>query len=178
MFQITLRDKPWFKKWPTEVPKSLSYPKVPLSELLKKAAREQPNQTAIAYLNVEISYEKLDRLSSQFAAGLEDLGVAKGDRVAIYLPNIPQFIIAYYGILKAGAVLTAISPLHREREVEYQLNDSEAETIVTLDSLYPIVSAVRRRTKLKRAIITCLEEYTDKPSALETKNNGDKRLFL
>ena len=79
---------------------------------------------------------KLDLLSNQFANALVKLGVKKGDRVALFLPNIPQFIIAYFGILKAGAVVTAISPLHREREVEYQLNDSGAQTIVTLDSLY------------------------------------------
>ena len=67
------------------------------------------------------------------------LGVKKGDRVAIFLPNIPQFVVAYFGILKAGAVATSISPLHREREVEYQLNDSGAETVVALDSLFPII---------------------------------------
>jgi long-chain acyl-CoA synthetase len=156
------QSKLWFKNWPEEVPKNLSYPKVPLFELLRKAAREHPTQAAIACLNMEISYESLDRLSDQFAAGLSDLGVAEGDRVALYLPNVPQFIIAYYGILKACGVLTAISPMHREREVEYQLNDSEAETIVTLDSLYPIVAAVWQRTQLKHALVTSLEEYTSK----------------
>jgi long-chain acyl-CoA synthetase len=81
------------------------------------------------------------------------------------LPNIPQFVIAYYGVLKAGGVLTAISPLHKEREVDYQLNDSEAETIIALDSLYPIVKNVWSKTKLKRAIITTLEEYGSKRQA-------------
>ena len=70
------------------------------------------------------------------------------------MPNIPQFIIAYFGALKAGAVVTAISPLHREREVEFQLTDSGAETIVVLDSLYPIVEKVREKTQVKNVIIT------------------------
>jgi long-chain acyl-CoA synthetase len=80
------------------------------------------------------------------------------------LPNIPQFIIAYYGILKVGAVLTAISPLHREREVEYQLADSEAHAIVTLDSLLPIVEAVWQKTKLKYAIVTSADEFAQTPT--------------
>ena len=98
-------------------------------------------------------------LSNQFANSLVKLGVKKGDRVAIFLPNIPQFIIAYFGMLGAGAVVTAISPLHREREVEYQLNDSGSQTIVALDLLYPIISKVKEKTKLKNVILTGLDEY-------------------
>jgi len=79
--------------------------------------------------------------------------------VAIFLPNIPQFIIAYFGILKAGGVVTAISPLHREREVEYQLNDSGAQTIVVLNSLYPIIAKVKQKTQLKNILVTGLDEY-------------------
>ena len=101
------------------------------------------------------------------------LGVKKGDRVAIFLPNIPQFVIAYFGILKTGAVLTAISPLHREREVEYQLSDSEAETIIALDSLYPIVEKVWQKTTLKHAIVTSLEEYASK-TAVSTSESEQK----
>ena len=81
------------------------------------------------------SYAQLEVLSNQFANALVKLEVDIGDRVAVFLPNIPQFIIAYFGALKAGGVVTAISPLHREREVEYQLCDSGAKTIVAQDSL-------------------------------------------
>jgi long-chain acyl-CoA synthetase len=158
-------DKSWFKSWPGDVPKRLSYPEVPLCEILRKTAKAHPEKVSIAYFDREITYEELDVFSDQFAAALAGLGVGKGDRVAIFLPNTPQFIIAYYGILKAGAVLTPISPMHREREMEYQLSDSEAETIVALDSVYPIVEAVWRKTKLKRAIITSLEEYASKTAA-------------
>ena len=86
-----------------------------------------------------------------------------------FLPNIPQFVIAYFGVLKAGAVLTAISPLHKEREVEYQLCDSEATAIVALDSLYPIVANVWQKTKLKHVIVTSLEEYAAKPAVPASK---------
>ena len=137
---------------------------MPLYQLLRKTAAEHQDKTAIVYFDREITYGELDKLSDRFAAGLVGLGVRKGDRVAIFLPNIPQFIIAYYGILKAGAVLTTISPLHREREVEYQLADSEAQTIITLDSLYPVLEAVWQKTKLKHAVITTAEEYSKSSS--------------
>jgi long-chain acyl-CoA synthetase len=152
-------DSPWTKSWPTEVSQNLNYPKVPLFELLRKTAKQYPQKPAIVYFDRQITYVELDLLSDEFAAGLLRLGVGKGDRVAMFLPNIPQFIIAYYGILKAGAVLTAISPLYREREVEHQLVDSEAKTIITLDSLYPIVETVWQKTSLKNVIVTKPDEY-------------------
>jgi len=172
---MSTEEKPWFRLWPSDVPKNMKYPAVPLQGVLKKTAEEHPEKTAITYFEGEITYGELDALSDQFAAALASLGVKQGDRVAIFLPNVPQFVIAYFGILKTGAVLTAISPLHREREVEYQLSDSEAKTIIALDSLYPIVEYVWQKTKLKRAIVTSLEEYASKtavsPSRMEQKPN-------
>ena len=155
-------NKPWFRSWPADVPQTMEYPDVPLHRILKKTANEYPRKTAMVYCEREVFYSELDALSDRFASALASLNVKKGDRVALFLPNIPQFIIAYYGILKVGAVVTAISPLHREREIEYQLNDAEAETIVTLDSLQQIVARASPKTKLKRVIITSSEEFTSK----------------
>src|SRR3990170_8795496 len=152
-------NKPWFRSWSADVPQTMEYPDVPLHRILKKTANEYPRKTAMAYCEREVVYSELDALSDRFASALASLNVKKGDRVALFLPNIPQFIIAYYGILKVGAVVTAISPLHREREVEYQLSDSEAETIIALDSLYPIVEKVWVKTPLKRAVLTSLEAF-------------------
>ncbi len=157
------KDAPWFSYWPSEVPKHIEYPQVPLQEILRKIADAYPEKIAIVYGGQEISYARLEVLSNQFANALVKLKVGKGDRVAVFLPNIPQFIIAYFGALKAGAVVTAISPLHREREVEYQLVDSGAETIVTLGSLYPIVEKIREKTQVKHVIITGLIENTLSP---------------
>jgi long-chain acyl-CoA synthetase len=156
-------EKPWFKFWPESVPKHIDFPEIPLHELLRKSAREFPEKTAIVYFDKEMSYRELDNLSDKFGGALDGLGVKKGDKVAIFLPNIPQFVISYYGITKAGAIETAISPLYKEREVEHQLNDSEAETIVVLDALYPILERVLAHTKIKRVIVTSLKEYM--PSA-------------
>ena len=159
MFALPNETKMWFKQWPTEVPKSIKYPQVPLQEILHKSAKNFPEKVAITYGEKEITYAQLDMLSNQFANALASLGVQKGERVALFLPNIPQFIIAYFGILKAGAVVTAISPLHREREVEYQLNDSGAQTIVVLDALYSIVENVKKKTLLKNVVVTGLNEF-------------------
>ena len=144
------------------MPKNIKYPQVPLQEILHKSAENFPEKIAIVYGEREITYAQLELLSNQFANALAKLGVKKGDRVALFLPNIPQFIIAYFGILKAGAVVTAISPLHREREVEYQLCDSEAQTIIALDSLYAVVDNVWAKTKLKNVIVTSLDEASEK----------------
>lgn len=156
-------EKPWFKFWPQGVPKHIDFPEIPLQELLMKSAREFPEKTAILYFDKGMTYRELNNLSDKFAAALDGLGVKKGDKVAIFLPNIPQFVISYYGIVKTGAIVTAISPLYKEREVEHQLNDSEAETVVVLDALYPILERVLAHTKTKRVIVTSLKEYM--PSA-------------
>lgn len=145
--------------WPADVPKCINYPAITLHEILRKTAEKYPEKVAIAYSGKEISYAQLDASSSKFANSLAKLGVKKSDRVAIFLPNIPQFLIAYFGALKVGAAVTAISPMHREREVEYQLNDSGAQTIFALDSLYPIVEKVKEKTKLENVIVTGLDEY-------------------
>ena len=151
--------KLWFKRWPADVPKSIEYPAVPLQGLLEKTADQYPDKVAISYCEQEITYSRLNSLSNRFGYALAKLGVLKGDRVALFLPNIPQFLIAYFGALKAGAAVTAISPLHREREVEHQLSDSGAETVVALDSLYPIVERVKQKTALRMVVVTGLEDY-------------------
>ncbi|MEM3580224.1 MAG: AMP-binding protein, partial [Candidatus Bathyarchaeia archaeon] len=157
--KIEKPEKPWYKFWPPGVRKHIDYPEVPLFEFLRDSAKKYPDKTAIIYFDRKITYKELDLLSDKFATALVDLGVKKEDKVAIYLPNIPQFVISYYGALKAGAIVTAISPLYREREVEHQLNDSEAETIVVLDMLYPIVEKVWEKTKLRNVIVAGLKDY-------------------
>ena len=148
----------WFSNCPPNVPKHINYPQIPLQRLLEASAKNFPQHTAVVYNERQITYAQLDLLTNQFGNALTSLGIKKGDSVALFLPNIPQFVIAYFGILKAGAVVTAISPLHREREVEYQLSDSGTQTIIALDSIYSIVKKVREKTPLKQVIITRLAE--------------------
>ena len=144
---------------------------ISLQEILHKTAKTYPEKTAILYNNREISYAELEMFSNQFANALVKLGVEKGDRVAVFLPNAPQFIIAYFGALEAGAVITTISPLHREREVEHQLADSGAKTIVTLDSLYPILAKVNEKNLPKNIILTGLDDYGSKNHSCQNISN-------
>jgi long-chain acyl-CoA synthetase len=166
------KNAPWFNMWPLEVPKHIEYPSIPLQVLLEATSKIFPEKIAIVYGGREITYSQLDLLSNQFANALAKLSVKKGERVALFLPNIPQFIITYFGSLKAGAVVTAISPMHREREVEYQLNDSGAQTIIALESLYPIVDKVREKTQVKHVIITGLGDYGSENAPLASISNA------
>jgi len=156
---VVLKSKPWLKFWPKGVPQTIDYPNVPLFEFLRNTAKKHPDHVAIVFLGKKITYKELDILSDKFATALHNMGVKKGDCVALFLPNAPQYIISYYGALKIGAIVTAISPLAKEREAEFQLTNSEAKTLVCLDLLYPIAKAVREKTGLKQIIVASIKEY-------------------
>jgi long-chain acyl-CoA synthetase len=147
-----------FNNWSPQVPKHIDYPDLPLHGLLEESVRKFGEKNALVYGEKFISYSELDWSCIQFSKFLHGLGIIKGDRVALYLPNIPQFVIAYFGALKAGAVVTAVSPLYREREVEFQLRDSGAHTIVTVDILQPIVEKATEKSPLKHVITTRLAD--------------------
>ncbi|GAB4506515.1 MAG: long-chain fatty acid--CoA ligase [Anaerolineales bacterium] len=152
-------ERPWLKFYEPGVPASIPYPDIPLHQNLADAARDYPQSPATIFFDAVLTYQQLDALADRFAAGLQQMGVKKGDRVAIYLPNCPQFIIAYYGTLRAGGIVVPCNPLYVARELEHQLNDSGSETIVALSKLYPVVKAIRDRTPLKRVIVTSIKEY-------------------
>ncbi len=145
-----------FRAWPKHWPKSQSYPELPVHSLLDQTAARVPNRIAMVFAGMELTFGELKELSYRFAAALADMGVQKGDRVAIHLPNCPQFAIAYYGALKLGAVFTPLSPLLSPREVLYQLNDSGAETLISLDLLFPGIQSVIPKTAAKCVITTSL----------------------
>jgi len=147
------------KFWPEGVQQIIRYPEISLPQVLRNAAQKFPENSATVFYGARISYKELDSLTDRFATALQGLGVKKGDRVAIFLPNCPQFVIGYYGALRAGAIVVACSPLYKERELEYQLNDSGAETVLTLDLLYPVVRSVKERTRLRNVISTSLLDY-------------------
>jgi len=156
-------NRPWFSAWPEDVPKSIKT-RVALHEILERTSKSYPEKVAIAFSDREITFQDLNLFSDEFAAALIAFGVKKNDRVAVFLPNVPQFVITYFATLKIGAVVTAITPLLKEREIEHHLSDSEAATIVTLDSLYPIVWKAWARTSLKRIVVTGLYEYASQPT--------------
>jgi long-chain acyl-CoA synthetase len=120
---------------------------------LQKAATEHPDKPALIHTEGSLSYNQLNTCSDHFAASLAGIGVQKSDRVALYLPNSPEFVTAYFSILKVGAIVTAVNPLLREREVEYQLADSQAGSVVVSDLLLPVVKQVWDKTALKHAVV-------------------------
>ncbi len=152
-------EKPWLKNYEPQVPPTIEYPDRPLHTNLEETARKYPDATATILMNAKMTYGQLNERVDRFAAALQQLGVKKGDRVAIYTANCPQFIISYYGALKAGAIVVTFNPLYAAREVEHQLKDSGAETMVVMSGFYPILKQVRANTPLKHAIVTNIKEY-------------------
>lgn len=151
--------KPWIASYPPETAASLEYPRVPLTYFLEQSAQDYPDSYAIYFMGKRITYRELLQMSYQFAHALMSRGVKKGDRVAVMLPNTPQAVIGYYGALFAGATVVMTNPLYTERELIHQLNDSGAETIITLDLLYKRVSSIKASTPLKRIIVTSIGEF-------------------
>jgi long-chain acyl-CoA synthetase len=152
-------ERPWFAYYDQWVPKRLEYPEVPLQHFLSASAKKYPDREAIIFLGARLTYRVLDEAANRFAVALVDRGLMKGDRVSLFLPNCPQMVIAYYGTLRAGGVVVSTSPLYSGTELEHQLNDSGAQTIVALSKLYPLVKEVAPRTGLKRIIVTNIKEY-------------------
>jgi long-chain acyl-CoA synthetase len=147
-----------FKCWPKGVEKNLTYPEVPIQQILRSAALQWPWRNAIIFGGMEITFQELDTLSDRFATALAAMGVKKGDRVGIHLPNCPQFAIAYYGLLKAGAIFVPMSPLLAEREIDFELNDAGVETFIGLDMLFGVPQQVIPNSPVKRTIIVSLAD--------------------
>lgn len=160
-------EKPWFQFYDEGVPKTIDYAAIPLDRFLTDAAGRHPDHTAAIFgavvgsrvLDAKITYRELDDLVNRFAAGLQKMGVKKGDRVGIMLPNCPQFIVAAYATWRIGAVVVTCSPLYVAREVEHLVNDSGSDTFIVLSSLYERVKSIRAGTGLKRVIVTNVKEY-------------------
>lgn len=151
--------RPWIRHYQQGVPVNLTIPDHPLTWLLDQTVNRYPGNTAFIYYGTKLTYAQFSSLANRFATGLQRLGIKKGDRVAIALPNVPQYPIAFYGALRAGAVVVPTNPLYTEREMQHQLADSGARLIVMLDMFYPVVRAVRANTALEHIIITSPTDY-------------------
>lgn len=158
-----MTEKVWLKHYPEQIPTTLTYESVPIQEFLTRSAKNYPFNTAIHFMGKEMKYDELYESSLKFANYLRTLGIQKGDRVAIMLPNCPQGVIAYYGILYAGGVVVQTNPLYTEREAQYQLKDAGAKAIITLDILYPRISKIMKETDLENLIITGIKDYLPFP---------------
>jgi long-chain acyl-CoA synthetase len=160
-------DKPWLKHYDEGMPHTLEYPSIPLDQLLTDAAAKHPDHAATVFgatvgsrlMDAKLTYGQLNQAVDRFAAGLQGLGVGKGDRVAIMLPNCPQFVITAYATWRIGGVVVCCNPLYVPREVEHLVQDSDTETFVVMSQFYEGVKNIRGDTGLKRVIVTNVKEY-------------------
>ncbi|TFF63668.1 MAG: long-chain fatty acid--CoA ligase, partial [Promethearchaeota archaeon] len=156
-------EKPWLKHYDEAVPHHIEYPEINIKEFLDSAAEDFGRNTAIWFMKNKISYKDFKDIADRLATVLVDLGIKKGDRVAIMLPNFPQFLFSFYGILKAGGIVTACSVLHTEHELAYQLNDAGAEIIIAWDNQLEKINNIKERTRLRHIIITNVFDYSPNP---------------
>ena len=157
---MEMQAAPWLAHYDAGVPATLApYPERTLLDDLAEAVAERPGAPALLFKGRTVSHRELDRASDAFAAALAGLGVAKGDRVALLLPNCPQFLVCELGAWKAGAVLVPLNPVYTEQELEGALARTGAETIVVLTPFYGRVKAVQPRTALTRVVATGIKEY-------------------
>ena len=144
----------WHTSYAAGVPTTLTYDRTTVSAAFSRSAKNFPHHPALNYMGRTITYSELESMVRSFARVLSDMGIGPGDKVAVCLPNIPQAIIANYAVFRIGAVAVLCNPLYTERELAYQLNDSDAKIIVTLTLLVPRVEKIKDQTKIKK-IIAC-----------------------
>jgi long-chain acyl-CoA synthetase len=140
------------------IPSSLTYPAVPLFHFLEDSAKKYPDKPCTIFKGAEISYKEMSKITDQLAAALVDLGVKKGDRVGILIPNTPQFVMAYFAVLKAGGVVVATNPQYTEREIKHQSNDSGMKLMIVMSNFYEIVKRVQPDTAISQIIVTNMKE--------------------
>lgn len=153
-----MEHRPWHDYYDEGVPTSLTYPEVPIFHFLEKSAEKYPDKACTIFKGAEISYREMSRITDELAAALVDLGVKKGDRVGVLIPNTPQFVMAYFGVLKAGGVVVATNPQYTGREIIHQANDSGMELMILMSNYYELVKSVQAKTKIKRIICTNIKE--------------------
>jgi len=154
-----MTSRPWHAAYEPGVPPTLNYPAITVADLLRQAAQKFPDRPALVYFGRRLTFGEVDRLASRVANGLIRLGVQPGDRVALFLPNTPQTVIAYYGALKAGAVVVQTNPLYSEEELAFQMNDSQARVVIALDLLCEKVKAVQSRTALTTGVFVRVHDF-------------------
>ena len=152
-------EKPWLTSYEPHVPEHVDYPEISMPAALEATARKYPDLTALIFKDTKIAFRDYNAAVDRLAAALQGLGVKKGDRVAIHLPNCPQFPISYYAVLRIGGIVVPCNPIYTPREVRHQLRDSGAEVILTLSAMYPVVKQVRAETDLRHVIVAKIKTY-------------------
>ncbi|MBD3211373.1 MAG: AMP-binding protein [Candidatus Lokiarchaeota archaeon] len=163
MSQNPYAEKPWLEHYDKHVPIHIDYPEINIYNFLDEAASDFGRNTAIWFMGKKVSYKDFKNIADRLGTALYELGVRKGDAIAILMPNMPQFLFSFYGIMKAGGIVTALSVLHTEHELAYQLNDCGAETIIAWDNQLQKINKIKERTRLRNIIITNILDYSPNP---------------
>jgi long-chain acyl-CoA synthetase len=161
-----MEDRPWLKFYDKDVPQHIEYPAIPLFGLLEASARKYPENPCTIFKGAVISFREMNEISDRLAAGLAALGIKKGDRVGLMMLNLPQFVISFFGIIKAGAIAVAINPLYSAREIIHQVNDAGIEVMLVLSNYYNLVKQAQPDTKIKTIVVSNLKEYLPPITAL------------
>ncbi|MHA1131419.1 MAG: long-chain-fatty-acid--CoA ligase [Candidatus Helarchaeota archaeon] len=161
------QEKLWYKYWPENVPKNIDIPdNISVDDMLKTMATDHPDAIALAFHGKEWPYSWLNKQVSRFAKGLQDLGLEKGDRVCINIPNIPQYVIAFFGVMRAGGIVSPIVPLQKAAEIQHQINNSGAKMLIIMDAFYKDeVKKLVEQNKIptiEKIILTGLAEFLGK----------------
>jgi acyl-CoA synthetase (AMP-forming)/AMP-acid ligase II len=165
--------KRWHSVWDPRVPKVFK-PEKSLPEYVRDSAIAAPGRIALSFYGQDVTYKELDEATSRFASGLAEIGVRKGDRVALLMQNCPQFVISYLGVLRAGGTVVSLNPMFKHAELEYEVNDSGAETLVALDYLLPEIVRAGDRIRLKNTIITSVRDFLPPYPALPVPPEMEK----
>ena len=150
--------RPWLAHYDKGVPQTIDYPQVPVFHFLEESARKYPDKACTIFKGAVISFKEMSAITDEIAAALVGMGVKKGDRIGLFMPNTPQFVMAYFGILKAGGVVVATNPLYTPTEIEHQVNDAGIEIMFVMSNFYKTIKAAQSKTKLKTLIVTNLKE--------------------
>ena len=161
-------DLPWIKSYPAGVRWDAKLPTMPLQEILEESAKKWADKPALEFMGRQINYRELNDLANRAAKGLQNLGVKPGVHVGLYLPNTPHYVIAFFGVMKAGGIVVNYSPLDAEKVLEHKVEDSQTDFLVTLDlkALYPQMARLLRKTRLKKLIVGEIAEMTRAPDSV------------
>ena len=164
--KIRYQDKPWLKFYEKGVPEKISYEEICMPDILDRTAKEFADKTALIFQGYKLTYRQFKEMVDKFAACLSDFGIKQGDAVAILLPNLIPCVVAYFSILKVGAIAVMNNPLYTDRELEHQFNDSGSKALITLDLLANRMIDLRPKTKIKQIVYTSIGDYLPFPKNL------------
>jgi long-chain acyl-CoA synthetase len=163
---MTYAEKPWLKSYEKGVPESIKYENATMADYLEQSAKEFPNAVALIFQGYNVTYAQFKDMADRFATCLTDFGIKKGDAVSILLPNCIPCVVAYYAILKIGAIVVMNNPLYSDPELEHQFNDSGSKVLITLDLLGNRMIDLRPKTKIKQIVYMTLGDYLPFPKNL------------